>query len=330
MLTVSLEYGQAGEFTWTVPASLSAVHHVGPTSDVAVGPTLTDLLAQPLDFPPLATAVVPGDRVVLAVEWGVPGVEAIIAAVWAVLRDAEIRPEDVLILQPATWEAGPKVDPRSALPAAVRELVRWKTHDPTAHEACGYLAASASGERIYLSRDVLEADFILPISTARFDPVLGYRGPCAVFYPGLSTPEAFAKAHGHGHSELRPEDDRPLRQLVEEIGWLLGILFAIQVVPSSHRGGSAELMVGNLEAVAQGSRKLLDRHWRLKLPDRVQTVVAAVSAAAGPVTWESVGQAVETATHLVARGGKIVLLTDLAATPGPGIDLLRGQRSPKS
>jgi hypothetical protein len=151
-----------------------------------------------------------------------------------------------------------------------------------------------------------------------------------VFYPGLSTTDAIAKAHGQGHSELRPEDDRPLRQLVEEIGWLLGVQFAVQVVPAAKRGEAAELLVGNVEAVAQGARKLLDKHWRLKLPARLETVVAAVSAADGPASWDAVGQALDAATHLVARGGRIVLLTDLNAEPGPGIELLRGQRSAKA
>lgn len=330
MLTVSLEYGQSNEFRWTPPASVAAVHHAGPTEEVAVGPTLTELLAQPLDFPPLSAALVPGDRVVLAVDWNVPGVETILATIWSVLREAEIRAEDVLILQPATWDTAAKPDPRAGLPAGVREAVGWKIHDPTVAEACGYLATSAASERLYLARELLDADFVLPISTTRFDPVLGYRGPCAVFYPGLSTTEAIAKAHGQGHSELRPEDDRPLRQLVEEIGWLLGVQFAVQVMPAARRGTTGELLVGNLEAVAQGARKLLDRHWRLTLPERLDTVVAAVSASGTTASWDAVGQALETASHLVCRGGKIVLLTDLAATPGPGVELLRTQRSAKA
>jgi nickel-dependent lactate racemase len=330
MLTVSLEYGQTRKFCWTPPASVAAVHHAGPSHDVAVGPTLAELLAQPLDFPPLAAAIVSGDRVVLVVERDVPGLEAIVAALWNVLRDAGVRAEDLLILQPATWDTVLKRDPRATLPADVRNVVGWKTHDPTVNEACGYLASSAGSERVYLARELLDADFILPVSTAKFDPVLGYRGPCAVFYPGLSTTDAIAKAHGQGHSELRPEDDRPLRQLVEEIGWLLGVQFAVQVVPAAQRGEAAELLVGNVEAVAQGARKLLDKHWRLSLPERLETVVAAVSAAERPVTWDAVGQALETATHLVSRGGRIVLLTDLEAEPGPGVELLRGQRSAKA
>ena len=34
-----------------------------------------------------------------------------------------------------------------------------------------------------------------------------------MFYPGLSNTEAFTKSLGQGHSELGPDDDRPLRQL---------------------------------------------------------------------------------------------------------------------
>ena len=36
------------------------------------------------------------------------------------------------------------------------------------------------------------------------------------------------KARGQGHAELGPDDERPLRQLGDEVGWLLGSLFTVQ------------------------------------------------------------------------------------------------------
>ena len=62
-----------------------------------------------------------------------------------------------------------------------------------------------------------------------YDSLLGYRGTNSVFYPGLSNTEAIARTRGEGHSELGPDDERPLRQTIDEIAWLLGTQFSVQV-----------------------------------------------------------------------------------------------------
>jgi nickel-dependent lactate racemase len=329
-MSILLEYGADGRWAWSPPGTATIVHHGGPERAVQVGPTVTDGLAEPLEFPPLSAAIVPGDRVALVADRRVPGLTAIIAAVWRVLETAGVQAKDVAIVQPAALFASELPDPRTELPTDVRGEVVWHVHDATRDDACGYLASSATGERIYLAREVLEADFILPISAAGFDPVIGFRGPGAVFYPGLSTSAAFGKTLGQGHSELGPDDDRPLKQLVEEIVWLSGVQFAIQTVPHRQRGEAAAVLVGGVEAVARRAKKQLDKYWRVKRTGRVDTVVAAVTPTEGATRWEDVGSALETAQKLVERGGRIVLLTDLAQPLGPGIELIRQQTSARS
>lgn len=326
-MSILLEYGAAGRWSWSPPSTATIVHHSGPEKSVQIEPTVADGLVEPLEFPPLASAVVPGDKVVLAAERRVPGLSAIVAALWRVLESSGVAPGDVCVLQPASLMPTDLPDPRCELPDAVRSSVQWHIHDASKPEACGYLASAASGERVYLSRELLEADFVLPISIAAFDPMLGYRGPGAVLYPGLSNVEAFAKTLGRGHSELGPDDDRPYRQLIEEIVWLLGLQFAIQTLPHRHGGAASAVLVGGIEAVARRARKLLDRGWRVQRPARVDTVVAAVSSGEEPIRWDEVGAAVEAAQKLVTRGGRIVVLTDLAEAAGPGIELLRSQSS---
>jgi nickel-dependent lactate racemase len=329
-MSVVLEYGASGRWEWSPPSSATIVCHSGPAEAVQVGPTLIDALAEPLDFPPLSTALVPGDRVVLALDRRVPESAAIVAALWRALEGVGIAPSEVCILQPASMTHAELPDPRQMLPATVRTDVRWHAHDATSDDASGYLASSAAGERIYLNRELLDADFVLPINAAAFDPLLGFRGPGAVFYPGLSTSAAFAKTLGQGHSELCPDDDRPLRQLVEEIVWLLGVQFAIQVIPHRQASAAGGVIAGSVEAVERNARRQLNREWRLARPERSDTVVAAVSSSDGPTRWDDVGAAIAAAQKLVTRGGKIVLLTDLAEAPGPGMELLRTQKSART
>jgi len=329
MLTVELPYGAQNLLTWTLPPACAARLFGGPREEIELISTTRDCLATPLDMPPLTAALVPGDRVVLAVERNVPLLDHVIAAVWSQLSEAGIQPADLVILQPADPSLTERFDPRSQLPEAIRSEVSWKIHDPTDETHVGYLAASASGDRIYLARELLDADIVLPIGVAGFDPMLGFKSACGVFYPGMSNVEAFQKSRGEGHQELGPDDERPLRQLVEEIGWLLGVQYVIQVAPSGRRGQAAEILAGGIDTVSRRARKLLDRDWRVRLPERVGTVIVAIPSDQQAVSWNLLGAAIDVAKQLVERGGRLIVLTDLKQDPGPGIQLIREQRSAK-
>lgn len=327
---MELEYGADGSVVWEFPPVPGLRVVAGPAAHADLRRATREGLAQPLELPPLGAAIVPGDRVVLAVDRRQPLLDGVLEEVWRVLQAAGVQPADVTIVQPAVLGATERHDPRQGLPADVRGAMTWVLHDPTVEEDCGYLATSAAGERIYLSRRLLDADVVIPLTVAGYDARLGYQHPCGLFYPGLSNTEAFKKSHGQGHSELRPEDERPLRQLIDEAGWLLGVQYVVQVVPAARRGAGAEVLVGSVEGVGRAARSALDEHWRVRVEERVETVVMALPTDQHRVTWALLGRALETAKTLVERGGRIIVLTDLAAEPGPGVTVIREQRSAKA
>lgn len=330
MTLISLDYGTAKCWQHDLPDErLLFVHH-GPEALADPQSVADGLIRQPLEFPALELALVPDDRIVIVLDRAVPSSAEIIGSVWKAIALAGVAPENVLILQPASMTAGHPPDPRQHVPSAIRDKITWKIHDPTAENATGYLASSAAGERLYLSREVLDADFVLPIGRFGFDPMLGRRELTSAFYPGLSNPDAFAKTLGQGHIELGPDDERPLRQLVHEVAWLLGIQFAIQVLPSRGHGGAAALLVGNTDRVAQRGRTLLDQNWRVTLDQRGETALVAIPASGGETSWSDLGAALEAAQKLIVHGGRIIVLSDLAVAPGPGLELIRSSRSPKS
>ena len=330
MTLISLEYGAAERWEGELPSERLLYAHLGPQPLVDPLAIVKEAVKQPIEFPALELAMVPDDRVVIVLDRGVPSAAEIIAGVWSSFVTAGIDPEQVLILQPASIAAATLDDPRRLLGPDVRERVSWKIHDPTATDGTGYLASSAAGERLYLSRDVLDADFVLPIGRFGFDAMLGRRELTSAFYPGLSTPDAFAKALGQGHQELGPDNERPLRQLVNEIAWLLGIQFAIQVLPSRSHSGMAAILMGNTDRVAQRGRTLLDENWRVTLDQRGETALVAIPASGGETSWADLGAALEAAHKLIVQGGRIIVLSDLAAAPGPGVDLIRNCRSAKA
>lgn len=327
-LSIRLEYGRRGRFVCDVVPGRIVVEHVSPRPALDLADELRSELEQPLDFPPFAQLFVPGDRVVLALDQHTPRCASVIAGVWEILAERGVDPESVRILQPAGWDGELPTDPRLELPTHVRDRVAWSIHNPADKRSQSYLATTANGERIYLARDLVDADVVVSIGEMAFDSVMGYRGTNSVFYPGLSSSDAVRQAAGIGHSELTPDDDRPLRQLIDEVGWLLGTLFTIQVIPSSGNDVAA-VLAGATESVLRRGKELLAEHWLFEIDQRTDIVVAAVDSDAGGHGWRQLGTALEAARNLVVRGGSIVLLTELSAELTPGLEFLHESNSPR-
>lgn len=325
---VTLRYGREGQFSCALDAQRIVAARPAPEGGTDVCDELRTSLERPLQFPPMEQAVIPDDYVVLAVDRHTPRQAEIVAEIWRVLEKRGIHPRNVRVVQPPGSNGHPPSDPRSALPENVRREVGWIIHDPEDEAACAYLASTAGGERIYLSRELTDADFVVSIGPMAFDPVLGYRGTSSVFYPGLSSSEAVTRMRGQGHSELGPEDERPLRQMVDEVGWLLGSLFTVQAIPAV-RGGVARILAGATEAVYRQGRELVSDHWLVELPSRPDVVVAAVDADAGGHGWEQIAAAAAAARQIVARDGHIVILSELQEEPGAGIRLISRSESPR-
>lgn len=321
-----LTYGNDRRFEAEIDSDRLVAAPVAPRPNRQFRTELLAALRRPIDFPSVEQAVIPGDRVTVALDRHTPGAATLVAGIWEVLAPRGLDPEQFLVVQPATRMTSELPDPRSELPDDVRSHVQWMLHDPSRREKCVYLATTASGERVYLAREVVDADFLISVGTIAFDPLLGYRGTNSVFYPGLSSADAMLRTHGQGHVELGPEEVRPLREIVDEIGWLLGNPFTVQVIPAASRGVS-RVLAGVCEPVFAEGKKVLSEQWIVEVDERPDVVVAAIDHEAGPHAWEQLGAAVEVARNVVARGGKIVILSDLDAELSQGLELIRSGQS---
>ena len=325
---IPLTFGRRGACQIQIPAEHLKSRFIAPEAVNPLGQMLAQALETPLGYPSLRHAVVAGDRVTLVVDRQTPQAEMLVLGVWTLLESCGVDAKDVTILVPATLAPGVNPDLRRFLPAGVREQVVLKNHDPTDEKSTGYLATTAGGERIYLHQDLLDADLPLLIGGVGFDSVLGFRGGGSALYPGLSTVEAIRKSVGQGHEELAPDDSRPLRQLMDEVSWLLGLQFAVQVVPSVGDGVSA-IIAGQVDAAYQKACSRLTESWTLPMTTRAGMVIVAIDQDAHGHSWSQLGAALDVARQLVSREGRIVALTDLRSDLTPGIQLLREVRSPR-
>lgn len=319
---ISLRYGD-GNVLRIHPPDEAVVNDFGvprgrPLHDPAA--SVAAALCEPLDYPPLQRAAAPGDRVVLAIDRGVPQLDAIVAGVVQTLLESRVLPEDITLLLAPEEDGIRRPQPTSALPAEIAAAVRVVEHDPENRADLTYLAASKENRPIYVHRQLFDADLVLPISCLRPRRVLGRLGVHGGLFPTFS--DAKTRQRFQLPGAARSPVQRHRRQdEVEEAAWLLGIQIVLQVVPGIHNT-VLHVLAGKPAAVAKRGRKLCDAAWLCRLPRRASLVLASIEGGRHEQSWENFARALFAALAAVADDGVIVLCTDLRSPPGPALQLL--------
>ena len=320
-----LKYGDSGVLQIDLPADsllgdFSSPRGI-PLDDPAAA--VAAAVSDPIEFPRLQDATIPGDLVVLAVDRGVPQMPAVVAGVVHALLEGGTEPADIAIVL-AVGADEESEDPTENLTPLVREAITVTRHNPTDRESLSYLSASKEGKPIYFNRQVGEADVVIPISTLRLDESLGYAGIHSGLFPAFSDEEtqkrfrAPSSADWTAHRRRRHEE-------ADEAAWLLGIQFTVQVAPGP--GNSLlHVLAGDALAVAKQGRQLCEAAWRFQPDRRASIVVATIEGGREQQTWENLGRALFAASQAVDDGGTIVLCTNLACKPGPALQRLTSTR----
>jgi nickel-dependent lactate racemase len=286
-----------------------------PVAAVAVG------LLDPLDFPPVSQATVPGDQIVLAVDRAVPQAAAVVAGVVHALLEGHTQASDIMIVS---------TDPDAArltslLADDVRAQIRVITHDPRDADAIGFLANSQEGKEIRFNRALLEADVVLPIGTLRLDEGFSYFGINSGLFPTFSDAETIDRFRSPGTTSSEVHQRRRLEE-AEEAAWQLGSQFTLQVTPGP--GDSIlHVLAGDARSVAKRGRELCEAAWRHQSPTRAELVVASIEGGPEHQTWDNFSRALFSASRAVRDGGAIVLCTELSCPPGPALQRLKSDAS---
>jgi len=279
-------------------------------------------LESPCDYPPLRQMVVPGDRVVFALDPTIQDHEQVLAALTATLEASGIEPGSLTVLSssggPGAFERPPPVGAALVV------------HDPNDRGQLSYLATTKQGRRVYLNRVLTDADVVVPVGRLGFDPMLGYRGPWSVLFPGMSDRETIQAYRGALWDE---DEDLPrLRSGVGldesfEVSWLLGTPFHLGLVPGA--SGLAEAVAGRDTSVRERGIASLVRHWAFHADSRAELVVVGIGRPGPATNLESLGEGLATACRLVQHGGKIVVLSRASGDAGPSLRRLIDADDPK-
>jgi nickel-dependent lactate racemase len=279
-------------------------------------------LEAPFEYPPLRRALTPDDAVTVIVDERLPDLAHLLVPVLEHLTGAGVTAEAVTILVPPSTTGQSWVDD---LPDEFQEA-QVEIHDPTDRKRHRYLATTRGGRRLYLNRRAVDADQLVVLSGRRYDPVLGFGGAEGAIFPTFSDTETIAAVAGHGRLGVPGENAWPAAKEAAEAAWLLGAPFFVQVIEGS-RDGVAAVVAGSIEASAEGRRRLEGR-WLNHVAAVADVVVAGVSGNSARLTFADLAAAAACAARVVRPGGRIVLLSDVVALPGPEFDLLRGADDP--
>ena len=275
-----------------------------------VAQAVCDSLAHPLGFDSLGQLTVRGDHVVLAVADGLPCMEQIVEGVVQSLVDAGTDPDNITVLLSENY-----ADRLDGLRLRSAEPVHWAWHDPDLEEEMAYLATTDEGRPIVLNRLLTDADLVIPLGCFRTGIVYDHFGVHTPIFPTFTNRRTMAE-----FGQIKSQDSRGRRHKrhiieTDRIGWLLGAVFSIQVIPGTS-GQIVEVIAGEVEQVRQESLRAYRQAWHHQIPGQVGLVVSVIDDMTG---WSDLVQTLSDMIPLVEPDGAAVILTHFAAEPGPAL-----------
>jgi nickel-dependent lactate racemase len=277
-----------------------------PEADISA--LIAATLESPTDFPPLRQAVVPGDRVVIALDAQLTSAALILDPILSLLERAGVESESILIVT---------TTPTDPVSTTADSTITQSVHDPDERDHIAYLATTRSGRRIYLNRYLTDADFVLPIGELGFVGDTGFRGPWSVLFPSMSD------SHTLGALRTGATVDES-----EEVSWLLGSQFHIGILPG--KTGLLKIVAGQQEAVRREGIRAIEDAWKFQPSRPVEVVVAGVGGPSHPGDMQSIAAALANARRAVRRGGKIAILSRSPGSLGPALRKLAPIDDPRS
>jgi hypothetical protein len=270
-------------------------------------------LAVPNGYPSLALATVPGDRVAIAVEEGVPQAAAVVRGAILAMLDAGVPAGMITVVVAGELEDADELT-RSLASIGASE-VRLEKHEADDAGALAMVGVTAAGEPLRINRTLAEADFVLPIGVSPM-PGKGDAERFAGLYPQFGSREAIVRARTAAAGEI-PKARKRRVQESNEAGWLLGVGMRVSVVRGP-AGQLSAILAGDPETVAVDAAARTRAIWERPVARQGGLVVASVVGRPAEQTWENLARAVVAASSLVEPGGPIALYSELELPPsGP-------------
>lgn len=293
--------------------------NAAPLPDVAAA--VEHALAHPYEFPPFQAAMVEGDRIVLAVESTLPSISFIIEGATRFLLAHDALLENIaVVLSPCSPETVQAI--RNNLPAGLRERLAVYVHKPDDPAELGYLAASSEEALpIYVNRQVLDADVVLPITIFQSEFAIDYFGIAGIF-PYFADTEVRKRCSTISNLGARSHQAKRC-QAAEEAAWLLGVQCILKIVPAGN-GQVLTVAAGTPSAVQTALQPLASAALDISLDQPAEIAIAEIDGENNEQTWSNVARALYTAKNAIKINGTIILMSQLNNSPSSSLRRLTG------
>ena len=104
----------------------------------------------------------------------------------------------------------------------------------------------------------------------------------------------------------------------EEVSWMTGIQFVIQLVPAGNDQGM-HVLAGLPSAVWKRAHDLFEESWQVAVEEPAELVLAGIGGGPDQQTWDNVARAVDRLLDAVEVDGAIAICSQLKTKPGPAL-----------
>lgn len=273
------------------------------------------------DFPPIHQAIVPGDRIAIAVDPNLPSLSECVAGVLDAIASDATGHIDVVLGEDAEAATVQR------LTEVVGNQATVHVHDPDNQELMGYLAAGESADPIYFNRLILEADFVVPLAIARPQGCMDLRSEAGGVFPLFADRRSQQRVRDAQFFENSPQETtQSAQQQIDEAGWLLGILMVVEVLPTVD-AQAAEIVAGTPTGVRRRFASSVESSWQRSAPFSPSLVVACIDGDQQQQNWNNVARALYVARQLLEVGGAIAICCNLTQSPGKALRRLASESS---
>ena len=272
-------------------------------------------LAEPIDYPPLAAGIVPGDQIAIAVDETTPCVAAIVRGTIKSLQSAGVENEAITVV---AADAQTIESCRELCADQMAAGVRFILHDPSDEKNLCMVGMTKGGVPMVVNREIFDADVVLPIGCAHVDD----RGVFESLFPRFSSSAAIEKFRTPTAIES-PTDRSDQRRETKQAGWQIGAPMVVGVVPGSGESVS-HILAGETMAVGEKTHSLATDQWAFTSPYQLDLMIATINGGPESQNWNNVARALAMAEHLVIDGGAVAICSNLSQSPGPSLGRLIG------
>ncbi len=244
-------------------------------------------LDQPVDFPPIRRAIIPGDTIAIAVGRGIPSTAHVVNELIAAVADIGVIPQDdIVVVLP---------DDTSISTSAFGE-VKTVIHDAQNRSGLAYLKASPAAEPIYINRCLFDADVVIPI-------ISGDGATQSDVCPSFCDKQTIDRFNTLSQPEVRP--------FMDDVCDWLGVFWTIAVVAGPSQS-IQHIFVGDRRKVARLASEAGKRIWNVSV-EPAELIIATLESS-DDQTWESALRSIVAADRACVDDGAIVLGTRISKT----------------